>query len=184
MCSPTLVISAISSALSFQQSQAEANERTRQQNEQNRIAKQDAINKMAQEDLRIRQVANQSLDKNAVVERDRRKATATATVQAGESGVSGISVDRLMADFMRQEGEFKNSTLTNLKAELQQSDSNKKSISIGQSANSTSVSKFNPLPSFANASLAFANDYYTYRDSQAQKEADIKKAEKYGGYLT
>jgi len=172
MCSPTLVISAFTSALSFQQKQAEANERTRQQNEQNRVAKEDAINKMAQEDLRIRQVANQSLDKNAVVERDRRKATATATVQAGESGVSGISVNRLMADFMRQEGEFKNSTLTNLKAELQQSTANKKSISIGQSANSTSVTKFNPLPAFANASLAFANDYYTYKGIQDQRKSD------------
>jgi hypothetical protein len=184
MCDPAtigLIISGAKTALELQSAKNEADAEERRANEQNRIAKEDAINKMAQEDLRIRQEKLASLDKQAVVEKDRRKAEATAVVEAGEGGVSGVSVTRLFTDFLRQEGEYKSSVLNNLNMEIQQSIQNKKSISTGQSANSTFVQKFNPIPAFASAGLRFAGDYNDYRTKKLEKEQTNKKAGKYYG---
>lgn len=176
---PNLVLSVVMNGLKMVQDNRENNALIDQQNEQNRIAKANAIRLMANEDLRIRQEKEQVLDKQAQVESERRKAQARAEVEAGEGGVSGVSVDRLMMDFLRQEGEYKSSVLNNLQYEIAQSKENKRAISMGQEANSTYVNRSVLLPTFANAGLRFAGDYLSYRTKQLEKNQNNKKASDY-----
>lgn len=175
---PNLMLSLAMNGLKMMQDNQENKALIDQQNQQNRIAKANAIRLMAQEDLRIRQEKEEALDKQAQVESDRRKAQARAEVEAGEGGVSGVSVDRLMMDFLRQEGEYKSSVLNNLQYEIAQSKENKRAISMGQEANSTYVNRSVLLPTFANAGLRFAGDYLSYRTKQLEKDKINEKASK------
>jgi len=115
-----------SSALQFQQqrSQAEA-QAEHQQNvyERNKQQAMQARNqKTQQENLRIQQEREAANQKMAQQSREADQARARARVSAAESGVSGNSVDQLLADFTRQEGEYMSALNTNFENSQQQSE--------------------------------------------------------------
>ncbi|MFR0657054.1 hypothetical protein SB719_21145, partial [Pantoea sp. SIMBA_079] len=82
-------------------------EAQQQQYENNRIeANRAATDNYAATQLRMQQeqkAASQELQKSQT---EAAQARATAETAAGEAGVSGLSVDSLIADYYNQEGQF------------------------------------------------------------------------------
>lgn len=112
MCDPmtmaigSFVIGAAQSVMQYmgEMEQFEANERFRKENAEraNENAKQEYNANLN----RISQEQDASGAQKADVQREARAAVAKATVAAGESGVSGLSVDALLADFYGREGTY------------------------------------------------------------------------------
>lgn len=111
MCSPTavavvgLVISAAGTAASYQQQE---NAKNAQENFQKRRYEETAANaeasflaQSAQNNLRIQQEAEAAAQATQQVKKQQAKARSAAVVSAGEAGVTGLSVDALLADFDR-----------------------------------------------------------------------------------
>lgn len=118
MCEPTtialatLVIVGGVMAYSAQQQAANQSERAQQQNfEETVVESQTAFaQNVNQENSRLGQTAVANSRDLTQVAIDKRKAAATARVAAGEAGVSGLSVDALMADFERSEARYRDGT--------------------------------------------------------------------------
>lgn len=117
MCAVAMAIaqfalSAASAVVGFQADQANY-ERQQQMYENNRIeANRAAADNYASTQNRMLQeqkAASQELQASQV---DALQARSTAEVAAGEAGVTGLSVDALVADFYGQQGRFER-TLTN-----------------------------------------------------------------------
>lgn len=111
LCDPfsitALALSAAASAAAYQQQQQQAENAAKYQNEQYRQAGVFAAENYTQQtgvvSERLRQNAEatgQSGEENAIAAM---QARATATAAAGEAGVTGNSVDQLLADFSRTE---------------------------------------------------------------------------------
>jgi len=109
MCSPLIASSIIggASALSsiqgqrYQaQAQAESQRLASMQERQRYQAEVAAMRTQQQQEQEGRTQQKQQADKKAM------EARATATVSAGEAGVSGLSVDALLGDISRQQAEF------------------------------------------------------------------------------
>lgn len=84
------------------------------------------------------------------------KARSRARVSAGESGVSGLSVDALMADFSRQEQKYRYGVQSNLKRTTDQAQMEKKGAATrGQSRVNSAFSSTRPIskPSFLQPAL-------------------------------
>lgn len=105
-------------AARYQETQAEENAKQMEQNA-----------KLARESyyLSTAQLDQQDMQKDAAHSQDMlanqiagAKARATARVAAGEAGVSGLSVDSLVADFHRQEAMYRNSAENNRENERAQ----------------------------------------------------------------
>ena len=168
MCNPTLIISAVSNGLKFYSSMQEQKSARAQAQMQNAIAKQNRINKETAEQFRIRQVRKQNMAKAYDQVRAGREARATA--QASAESVVGLSVDRLMQDFLRQEGEYKNSVLNNLDAEVFASQQRLEAFKTQQSAQSTYVQDVNYLMPLTTAGLSYANDYFVWKEAEEMKD--------------
>lgn len=174
MCDPVTqtIIAVAQLGMGYMNDKAEADARRQQQIRQNELARRNAVQKMASEELRIRQEFKATRNEMADQSLQSRRAKATAEVQAGEGGVSGKSVDALFAEYYREEGLYKNAQLNNLAGELVQHRENMKSISLGQEANSTFVTKFNPMTSLANRGLQFAGTYADIRIEQERRSRE------------
>ncbi len=120
MCEPTtialagLAISAASTATGFigAQQQADAQEEYNAfQQEQTRLNAEAAYaNDFNAEQARLSQEAAADSREIQEAQIDAAKARATARTAAGEAGVSGLSVDALIADFNRSEARFRDAT--------------------------------------------------------------------------
>lgn len=174
MCDPVTqtIIAVAQLGMGYMNDKAEANARTQQQKRQNEMARRNAVQKMASEELRIRQEFKATRGEMAEQGLKSKRARATAEVQAGEGGVSGRSVDALFAEYYREEGLYKNAQLNNLAGELVQHRENMKAISLGQEANSTYVTKFSPMTSLANRGLQFAGTYADIRIEQERRSRE------------
>ena len=134
MCTPSTIAlasfatSAASSGLGFVAQQQAASAQADYQNQMavatNQAANAAYQNQIAQEQARMQQekaAASQQVDQ---ANRDARKAAATARVASAEAGVSGLSVDSLLADFDRQRASNVQTTQTNYLWSLIQSQEN------------------------------------------------------------
>jgi hypothetical protein len=174
MCDPVLIISAVSQGLKMYASIQEQKEQRKQQQRQNVIAKWNRVNKETAEDFRIRQKRKETVHKGFETTREAREKRATAVASA--ESVQGISVDKLMFDFLRQEGEHKNMLLNNLDAEVFASQQRKEAFVTQQEAQMTYVTDVNYLMPVATAGLNYASDYYIWKEKQEMKEL-------YSGYF-
>jgi hypothetical protein len=168
MCDPTLIISAVSNGLKMYSAIQEKKNKRAQQQRQNIIAKQNRINKETAENFRIRQVRKQTIAKGFEGALEGREARATAVASA--ESVTGSSVDKLMFDFLRQEGKYKNMLLNNLDAEVFASNQRKEAFVTQQEAQQTYVTDNNYLMPVATAGLNYSNDYFIWKEKQEQKE--------------
>jgi len=175
MCSPSLVIAGASASLQLYniiQQQENANETAKINNRNATLAK---LNADRGEKLRIRQVRvrdQSKLYENAIAAR---KARATVTTAAETMG--GGVLDRLIADYYRQEGNYSSRILDNLEAETAQSRQNFEAIALNQQARQTYVPKVDYVTSFASAATTFGQDYLDYQSTQEQLELDKEIAE-------
>ena len=93
---------------------------------------------------------------------------------------SGFPSDKVINDYFRQEGRYKNKVLNNLQLEAFQSMRAKEAYRLGQEFNSKAIPPVDTLPSFAASSINYASDYYAWRDSEEQKKILKEQMEQYG----
>ena len=175
MCNTTaLLVTQIATAgLQYKMQTQQAKYQYAQQKRQNDLAKSNAIQRYAAEQLKIRQVAERFADKEYEASRKARKTRATYITEAGGAGlaISG-STERLLGDYYRIEGNYKSSLAKNMKINYSQYERNLEAIQFGQEAQSTYLTPPNSHLLFASAALNVANAYYNF---QRTKEAeDIK----------
>jgi len=154
----------------------------KQQPEANRVAKENnrnaflaRLNADRSEKLRIRQVRRREQAKlysNAIAGRKAR-----ATVRTAAENIGGGALDRLVNDYLRQEGNYNNSILSNLEAETAQSRANFESIALNQQARQVYVPKVDYVTTFASAAFAFGQNYLDYQSSQQSKQLEEQIAQ-------
>lgn len=150
-----LAISAAQGVMQYQAQQA-------QYEQQERIYEQNRLNALAafrdqQQATNIRQIQEQE---TAAQERmdtalEARAARATAMTAAGESGVTGFSVEHLMRDYYAREQRFNDRVDTNLDWTMQQLQLEKKQQGYRALDRINSVPRGTP-PSFGDAALRIA----------------------------
>ena len=175
MCEPItatqamLAISATSSALQFQQQKAQQKYQAQAQKRQNELAKQNALQRYASEQLKMRQVQRQTAQKGYEASLKARDTKSKFVTSAGERGVAmSGSINALMADYYRTEGQYKESLAYNYGINVSQYERTMEAIKFGAEAQSTYVQPPNPNLLFVNSALNVANTYYGF---QADKEA-------------
>jgi len=165
MCVPPQValvaLSAGSSFLQFQQQKQAQKDAEARAIRTNNLARRNALQRYASEQLKIRQVAKQSSEKGFQATLKARKARAEYRTVAGASGlaISG-STQALLSDFYRTEGNYKASLARNLDINVSQFERNMEAIQFGQEAQSTYVQPPNPAMLFASAVGNVATTYY------------------------
>lgn len=172
MCVPPQValmaVSAGSSLIQFQQAKQQQKAQYQAQKRQNEIARKNALQRYASEQLKIRQVAQQSSQKGLEATLKARKARAEFVTTAGSSGIAlSGSTTALLADFYRTEGNYKASLARNLDINISQFERNLEAIQFGQEAQSTYVQPPNPAMLFASSALNVANTYYSLENQKA-----------------
>jgi len=172
MCVPPQValmaVSAGSSLMQFQQAKQQQKAQYQAQKRQNEIARKNALQRYASEQLKIRQVAQQSSQKGLEATLKARKARAEFVTTAGSSGIAlSGSTTALLADFYRTEGNYKASLARNLDINISQFERNLEAIQFGQEAQSTYVQPPNPAMLFASSALNVANTYYSLENQKA-----------------
>ena len=171
MCVPPQIalvaLSAGSSFLQYQQAKQQAKKAEDAQKRQNEIARKNALQRYASEQLKIRQVAKQSSQKGFEASLRARKARAEFVTTAGSAGIAlSGSTNALLADFYRTEGNYKASLARNLDINISQFERNLEAIQFGQEAQSTYVQPPNPAMLFASSALNVANTYYSLENQK------------------
>jgi len=172
MCvEPTTAVmigSALSSGLQYQQQKQAQKNQYNAQIRQNEIAKRNAIQRYASEQLKINQQVKATQQKGYEANLKSKKARGEFVSDVSGSGLAmSGSTERLMADFYRVEGNYISSLNTNLDIDIAQYERNLEAIQFGQEAQSTYVQPPNPELLFVSSALNVANSYYSM---EAQKE--------------
>lgn len=106
----SMAITAITSAVSINaqqknaKAQLEYQKQVQEQTEES--AKQSQIDQTKQLNLGLIQEQTATADEAASINKEKLKAIGRGRTAAGESGVSGVSLENLMADFNRQESSY------------------------------------------------------------------------------
>lgn len=172
MCVPPqvalTVISAGSSLLQYQQAKQQQKAEYARQKKQNELAKKNALQRYASEQLKIRQVEKQSSEKGLQATLKTRKKISEFEANRASAGIAmSGSTSALMADYYRTEAKYKNSLENNLAINISQFERNLEAIQFGQESQSTYEQPPNPELLFASSALNVANTYYSL---EAQKE--------------
>ena len=183
MCNPTLAVTAIAGASSYinfqQQKQAQKNQYNAQIR-QNDIAKRNAIQRYASEQLKINQQVKATQQKGYEANLKSKKARGEFVADVSGSGLAmSGSTERLMADFYRVEGNYMSSLNTNLDIDIAQYERNLEAIQFGQEAQSTYVQPPNPELLFVSSALNVANSYYSLEAQKELKGLKTNKQKKY-----
>lgn len=163
-----MIASAVSSGVEYkQQKQAQKNQYNAQIR-QNEIAKRNAVQRYASEQLKINQQVKATQQKGYEANLKSKKARGEFVADVSGSGLAmSGSTENLMRDFYRVEGNYMSSLNTNLDIDIAQYERNLEAIQFGQEAQSTYVAPPNPELLFVSSALNVANSYYSM---EAQKE--------------
>lgn len=163
-----LIVQTASSVINYQNQVAEQKSRFEQAKRTNELAKQNAIQRSSAEALKIRQIEKESADKGFKATLTAREKMAEAIASAGDSGIAiSGSTDRLIGDYYRKLGVYKDSLTQNLQINETQFRRNLEAIQFGQQAQSVYEAPPNPELAFATGALNVANSYYSL---EAQKQ--------------
>ena len=170
MCDPATAVMIASAGLQYKMQKAQAQNTYNAQKRQNELAKRNAIQRYAAEQLKIRQVAKKFADKEYAAARKSRKKRHEFIALSGDAGLAlSGSTNRLLGDYFRIEGNYKASLEKNMNINISQYERNLEAIQFGQEAQSTYLTPPNSNLLFASAALNVANSYYSL---QARKEAE------------
>jgi len=162
---------ALSAGLQYKVAQQQAKDTYDQQKRQNDIAKKNAIQRYAAEQLKIRQVAKRFQEKGYEATLEGRQKRAEYVAYAGGRGLAlSGSTNRLLGDYYRIEGRYKASLDRNMDINLSQHDRTMEAIQFGQESQSTYLTPPNSNLLFASAALGFANNYYNLQAIKESKE--------------
>lgn len=168
MCDPAtamLVITAVTSVASVDQQQkaAKIQERSNQQQYENSLKAMAAnVNQTNAEHMQQREASIQKLEENNLAAN---AAKATALTSAGESGISGLSVDALMGDLATKQNRFTDSVTTNYQNAEMAINNQRENIGINTASQINSL-KTPAMPDYAGAALRIANAGYNYSQKQ------------------
>jgi len=169
MCEATtlLAIASIASATTgviAQEQAASAQEASNQRQYENTVraysANVNQTNLMAEQE---RAGAMQKLEENNM---NARAAQSTATVAAGESGISGLSVDALLGDLSGKQNRYNTSVMTNLDS-ANSAIQNKRDNVYADAASTINGLKTPAMPDYAGAALKIAGAYNNYQNPTA-----------------
>jgi len=173
MCSPQVAVMFLSAGLQYKVAQQQAKNTYDQQKRQNDIAKKNAIQRYAAEQLKIRQTSKQFQEKGYEATLKARKKRAEFITVAGASGLAlSGSTNRLLGDYYRIEGRYKASLDRNMDINLSQHNRTMEAIQFGQESQSTYLTPPNSNLLFASAALGFANNYFNLQ--RTKQNQDIK----------
>lgn len=149
MCDPTTILSAMTSiaAASEQQQQAQATENN---------ANASYLNDARQLNLRQRQEEEAESQRGQEADIQAMKDMSTARTASGESGISGLSVDALMSDILRQNLFDDTKADSNLSATKAQITQEKEGAKTRRQSRINEV----PYPSFASTALQLGGQAY------------------------
>ena len=163
-----MIGSALSSGLQYQQQKQAQKNQYNAQIRQNEIAKRNAIQRYASEQLKINQQVKATQQKGYEANLKSKKARGDFIADVSGSGLAmSGSTESLMRDYYRVEGNYMSSLNTNLDIDIAQYERNLEAIQFGQEAQSTYVQPPNPELLFVSSALNVANSYYSM---EAQKE--------------
>lgn len=173
MCDPLSMIgfavSAASSAVGYAGQVSAANEQNRIYAENATRANQNAKDQMFQTQQRMIQEQSAAADEKIDVQREARAAKATAFTAAGESGVSGLSVDALLSEFDGRAAEYEDRVDQNTEWTMNQLNNEMKGIQSNAEDRINSVQRA-AKPSFFDAGLriggAGLDSYNSYKQPQ------------------
>ena len=181
MCEPVsattalVAITAGSSVLQYQQAKQQAKFTEQAQNKQNAIAKANALQRYASEQLKIKQIKKQTIEKGFEASKKAKSVRSDFRLGAGERGVAmGGSINALMADYYRTEGNYKASLNYNYGLNVDQFKRNMEAIQFGAEAQSTYVTPPNSALLFATSALQVANTYYGFEADKQMKGLGTK----------
>ena len=171
MCNPTsalLAVNVASAGLQYQAQKKQQQYQWWQQKKQNELAKANAIQRYAAEQLRIRQELSKSRKADYIGTLKARKVRSQFITGVGDAGlaISG-STAGLMRDYYITEGNFRNAIRNNMDVNISQFERNLEAIQFGQESQSTYFTPPNAKLLFATQALNVANTYYSL---QWQKE--------------
>ena len=179
MCEPVTSITAtqalvgasvLSAGMQYQTAKQQQKNAYNAQKRQNDIARKNALQRYASEQLKIRQQVTQAKQKGFEASKKARDARATFITSAGESGVAlSGSIAGLMTDYYRSEGNYENALNNNLDINIAQYERNLQAIQFGQESQSTYVQPPNPELLFASSALNVANTYYGVEAMKQEK---------------
>ena len=172
MCNPTVAMVAISAAsagLQYKMGKAQQEAAYLRDKRQNDLAKKNAIIRYASAQLKIRQTLKKAAHADYRGTIKARKARAKYIAGVGDAGGLAIhgSVNALLANYYRTEGNYRNAIRNNMAINISQFERNLEAIQFGQESQSTYLTPPNPKLLFATQALNVANTYYSL---QWQKE--------------
>jgi hypothetical protein len=171
-----IVTSAVSGIVGYVGQQQQANQQAayqaalvQQRNQQiaqnQQFAQQSYLQQANQVNFRQQQEAEKASQAIQVTQVDALQAKATARVTAGESGVSGLSVENLLADFDRQNAIYQGSVRRNLDFSRQQSQEDIKGLRAQAEGRYQEIQPYLPepitRPSFLGTALSIGTNAFT-----------------------
>lgn len=162
MCEPTtiLAIASVASTVASVSAQSQAasaqtaaNQRQYENTMRARAANLNQTNLMQQQE---REAGSQKLEQNNLAAR---AAESTATVSAGENGISGLSVDALMSDLGTKQNRFNSSVVTNYDNSSMAIANQRENVDINAASQINSL-KTPAMPDYFGAALRIGNAAY------------------------
>ena len=165
-----MIASAGSQVMNYQNQKQVQKNQYNAQIRQNEIAKNNAIQRYASAQLKIRQELKKSAQSDLAGTLKARKARATYIAGAGDAGGLAISgsTNALLANYYRTEGKFRNAIRNNMDINISQFERNLEAIQFGQESQSTYLTPPNSKLLFATQALNVANTYYSLKFQQQQ----------------
>ena len=163
------IVSALSSYGQYQAGKAQAKNAYDAQKRTNKIAKENAIQRYAAEQLKIRQELEKASQTDLRGTLKARKARATYIAGVGDAGGLALSgsTNALLANYYRTEGNYQTSLQNNMNINISQFERNMEAIQFGQKSQSVYEQPPNSALLFASSAMNVANTYYGL---EAQKE--------------
>jgi len=162
MCEPTTIlaiasvastVASVSAQSQAADAQSAANQRQYENTMRARAANLNQTNLMQQQE---REAGSQQLEQNNMAAR---AARSTATVSAGENGISGLSVDALMSDLGTKQNRFNSSVVTNYDNSSMAIANQRENVDINAASQINSL-KTPAMPDYFGAALRIGNAVY------------------------
>ncbi len=185
MCDPVTmaVVSVASGALQYKQAKAQAKANYARQKRQNELARKNAVQRYASEQLRIRQSLKKSAEEDLKGTLKARRTRATFTAGASDAGIAmSGSTNALLANYYRTEGNFRNAINNNMQMNVSQFERNLEAIQFGQESQSTYETPPNSALLFASSALNTANSYFSM--TSGMENAGLKTPSQKRNYST
>ena len=159
MCEPLTILTIASAAAGAVAQNQQAKYQTKQNERQYQNTVVTANANQAQVNLeqsQQRDASMQKLDENNMAAR---AAKSTATVSAGENGISGLSVDALLADIGTKQQRYNSSVVTNYDSTTSALDNQRQNITSNANSQINSL-KTPAMPDYMGAALRIGGSAY------------------------